>query len=84
VVGIVDLEAGEFSLGFVANTTFVDHFFTLHALVIMTLLDALVLSTGQKAFTKRVTDRNGLFTALSLATQQTFDAFVTRWAVNLT
>ena len=46
MVGIVDFKAGEFCFGLVANTTLVDHFFALHALIIMTLLDALVLSTG--------------------------------------
>ncbi len=50
VIGIVDFVARELGLVFVADATFVYHLFTLHALVIVALLDALVLATWQKSF----------------------------------
>lgn len=46
VVRIVDLEAGELGLSLVAHAAFVDQLLTLHAVVIVALLDALVLTAG--------------------------------------
>jgi hypothetical protein len=68
VIRIVDLETRELCLGFVTNAAFVNHLFALHAIVIVALLDALMLSTGQEALTERITNGNWLFAAFTLST----------------
>jgi hypothetical protein len=46
LIRIVDHVAGVLCLGLVADAALIDHLFAAHALIIMTLFDALVPSTG--------------------------------------
>ena len=63
----MNLVARELGLGLVANASFIDHFFTEHTAIVMTLLDALVTATGEEPLAKIVTDRNWLDAALTRA-----------------
>mmetsp|Transcript_18733 Transcript_18733/g.25337 ORF Transcript_18733/g.25337 Transcript_18733/m.25337 type:complete len:210 (-) Transcript_18733:585-1214(-) len=83
IVWVVDLVAGELGLGLVTDAAFVDRLLAPHALVIVTLLDALVASTRQEPLAERVTYRYRLDTALALPTKETLDRLVARRTVNL-
>ena len=82
-VRIMNLVARELGLGLVANASFIDHFFTKHTAIIMTLLDALMAATRKEPLAKIITDRNWLDAALTRAPKQFFDLFMTTRTVDL-
>lgn len=76
MVGIVHFVARELSFCLVADATLVHHLLAKHALVIVALLDALMSSTGQEAFTEIVAYRDRLNTTLPLSAEKALDCLV--------
>lgn len=82
-VRVINLVARVLELCLVADAAFVDELLAEHALVIVTLLDALVAATGQELLTQRVAHWDRLNASLTLPPQQALNGIMTTAAIEL-